>query len=48
MIKNLEYVFTGKNYLSIQRAETRKNELLVLGYKILSENSKKTTFVKNK
>lgn len=42
----LEYVFTGKNFLSKQRAEARKNELLALGYKILSENSKKITFIK--
>lgn len=43
----IEFVFIGKNYNSIERAEIRKKHLLENGYKIISENSKKITFEKN-
>ena len=46
--KILEYVFIGKNFLSIERSMVKKNELLANGYQILRENSKKITFVKYK
>jgi len=41
-----EYVMKGKNYNSIQRAEKLKNQYLANGYKILTENSKRITFIK--
>jgi hypothetical protein len=45
-MKNIEYVFNSKNFVSQERAKARKKELLALGYQVLSENSKKTTFIK--
>lgn len=41
-----EYVMKGKTYNSIQRAEKLKEQFLANGYKILTENNKKVTFVK--
>jgi len=41
-----EIVLIGKNYNSIERAKERKKYFLANGYKILTENSKKITFVK--
>ena len=41
--EDVQYIFIGDNHLSKDRAKTRKQNLLDLGYLIVKENSKKIT-----
>jgi hypothetical protein len=42
--KKTEFVFIGKNFASIERAEVKKNRLIQDGYQLISKNTKKLTF----
>jgi hypothetical protein len=42
--KKIEFVFTGKNYVSKERANLKVENLESKGYKLISKNSKKLTF----
>lgn len=42
--KKIEFVFIGKTYVSKERAEKKQADLLKMGYKLISKNSKKLTF----
>ena len=44
--KITEFVFVGKTFLSIERAEERQKQLKAEGYKLVSKNSKKLMYQK--
>ncbi|MFT6125855.1 MAG: hypothetical protein ACJAVA_000297 [Flavobacteriaceae bacterium] len=43
---NTEFVAVGKDFLSIQRAEIRSQELIKKGYQCTFSNGKRRTFTK--